>query len=56
MNELLSYSDTGKIPVVIVTSLSLDDKDLSEYGVVGVLNKDTMKPEEIFSYVEKYVS
>ena len=54
LNELLSYSDTGRIPVVVVTSLNLEEKDLSEYGVVGVLDKDTMKPEEIFDYVEKY--
>ena len=34
LNELLSYSDTGRIPVVVVTSLNLEGKDLSEYGVV----------------------
>ena len=54
LNEMLSYSDTEKIPIVIVTSLDILNKDLSEYGVVGVLNKDTMKPEEILGYVDKY--
>ena len=56
LNELLSYSDTGRIPVVVVTSLNFEGKELSEYGVVGVLDKDTMKPEEISSYVNKYTN
>ena len=54
LNELVSYSDTAKIPVVVVSSLDLREKDLSSYGVVGVLNKDTMTPEEIKNYVRNY--
>lgn len=55
LDELMSYPDTKEIPIVIVSSLDFKDKDLSEYGVVGVLNKDEMKPEEISAYVDKYV-
>ena len=55
LNELVSYDDTRKIPVVIVSALDFNGKGLDSYGVVGVLNKDTMKPEEIREYVEKYV-
>ena len=51
LNELVSYSDTQKIPVVVVSSLDFSGQDLSSYGVVGFLNKDTMTPEEIRSYV-----
>lgn len=54
LNELMSYSDTEKVPVVIVTSLDLAGKDLSAYGVVGILNKDTMTPKEIRSYANEY--
>ena len=54
LNELVSYEDTAKIPVVIVSSLDFGKKDLSMYGVVGVLNKDTMEPKEIKSYVKEY--
>jgi len=54
LNELVSYSDTAKIPVVVVSSLDLREKDLSSYGVVGVLNKDNMTPEEIKNYVRNY--
>lgn len=54
LNELISYADTALVPVVIVSSLNFLGRDLSVYGVVGVLNKDTMRPEEIRSYVEEY--
>ena len=55
LNELSSYDDTNKIPIVIVSSLSLAGEKLNDYGVVGILNKDEMMPEEIKGYVEKYV-
>lgn len=54
LNELVSYSDTAKIPVVIVSSLDFKGEDLSAYGVVGVLEKEKMWPEEIYRYVRKY--
>jgi CheY-like chemotaxis protein len=54
LNEMMTYSDTAKIPVVIVSSLKFKLENLQEYNVVGVLNKDTMVPQEIRSYVEKY--
>ncbi len=54
LNELASYSDTMRIPVVLVTSVEIGGLNLAEYGVVGVLSKDTMKPAEVRKYVEKY--
>jgi CheY-like chemotaxis protein len=54
LNELISYADTALVPVVVVSSLDFSGRDLSAYGVVGALNKDTMRPEEIRSYVEEY--
>lgn len=53
-NELASYADTAKIPIVIVSSLDLGDKDLSSYGVVGILSKDSMVPEELLAYANEY--
>ena len=55
LNELVSYDDTARIPIVVVTSLNLEGRDLSVYGVVGVLEKDKMTPSEVREYVEKYV-
>ena len=47
LNELNSYSDTAKIPIVIASSLPLSEQDLRPYGVVKVLDKETMLPEQI---------
>ena len=54
LNELSSYNDTAAIPVVVVSSLDFENQDLSDYGVVGFLDKDTMTPQEIAKYVAKY--
>ena len=47
LNELVSYSDTAKIPVVIISSLDLKNRPLESYGVVKVLDKTTMTPKDI---------
>lgn len=54
LNELITYDDTARIPVVIVTSLEITN-DLSVYGVVEILNKTTMTPNDIKRICEKYV-
>lgn len=53
LNELVSYDDTAKIPIVIISSLDFAGRDLSKYGVVGVLRKDTMRPEDIKRCVDE---
>lgn len=47
LNELASYSDTADIPIIIISSLDLCQRDLEIYGVVNVLNKSTMTPHAI---------
>lgn len=54
LNELQSYSDTARIPIVIVTALKIK-ADLSDYGVVGILDKSTMQPDDIRALVSQYV-
>ena len=54
LNELASYADTGQVPVVVVSSLNFTGQDLRAYGVVGVLDKSTMTPEDIRRHAEKY--
>ena len=54
LNELASYTDTAKIPVVLVSSLDLQKHDLSNYGIVQVLHKDTMKPADFQAILEQY--
>lgn len=54
LNEMASYADTMNVPIVIVSEKDFGSFDLSEYNVVGFLNKNTMKPEEILDYAREY--
>lgn len=54
LNEMISYTDTAKIPIVVVTGVDFLKMDLSVYGVVGLLNKDTFRPEDVKRLVEQY--
>ena len=56
LNELVSYQDTAKIPVVVVSTLDFTEQDLSVYGVVGKLNKTTMRPQDIRRYARTYAT
>ncbi len=47
LNELTSYNDTAKIPVIIISSLDLSRQDLSCYNVKTILQKETMTPSSI---------
>lgn len=53
LNELMSYTDTARIPVLLVTSLELAADPLADYGVVAVLHKDSMTPPEIIQSVRQ---
>jgi CheY-like chemotaxis protein len=56
LHELQSYMDTAKIPILILSGVAegLDEESLREYGVVGVLDKAAVKPEEILEYAERF--
>lgn len=49
LHELQSYTDTGKVPVVVcsdrATELSLDE--LRPYGVMRLLDTVTMQPQDL---------
>lgn len=47
LNELISYHDTARIPVALITSLNLENRNFEHYGVFQVLNKGTMTPADI---------
>ena len=55
LNELTSYPDTAKIPIVFVTSIKLPETDLSIYNIKGILDKETMKPSEVIDYVHRFI-
>ena len=54
LNEMASYADTFETPIVIVSEKDFSSFDLSDYGVVGVLDKNKMKPEEVVEYARRY--
>lgn len=58
LHELQSYDDTQKIPVIICSSLARSaahlQEQLHEYGVVEVLDKATVTPEELVTTIEEY--
>ena len=47
LNEIVSYEDTAKIPVVIVTSLDIKADSLKNYNVVKILRKDNLIPDDM---------
>lgn len=53
LNELVSYSDTVRIPVIVITSLDLSGSDLSHYGVRRILQKETMTPKTIQAAIDE---
>lgn len=54
LNELQSYDDTSKIPVILSTNLAdqLDPSKLESYGVKKILDKTTMQPDDIVTAVK----
>lgn len=49
MHELQTYDDTSKIPVILCTNLAgdLDIKDLRPYGVKTIIDKSSMKQNDL---------
>ena len=56
LNEISTYPDTSKIPIILVSSLDFCGKDLKIYGVKGILKKEEMTPKEILTYAERYTN
>ena len=54
LNELMTYDDTMTIPIVIISGVDFREKDLSAYGVVEILSKDSFKPDDIRKLLEDY--
>lgn len=56
LNEIASYPDTSKIPIILVSSLDFKKKDLKIYGVKGILKKEEMTPKEVIDYAKRYTN
>lgn len=53
LNELISYPDTANIPIIIITSLDLSTRDLGDYHVVQIFQKDTMTPSALAEVIKE---
>ena len=54
LNEIASYPETAKIPIIALSEQDLSRHDLSVYNIVATLQKDTMTPEMIKKFVQFY--
>ncbi len=52
LNEMISYPDTAKVPVILISSLDLSHRNLEHYGVVRVLDKAKMTPDDIYTAIQ----
>lgn len=55
LNELMSYSDTSAIPIILITSLELRARSLEHHGVREILSKETLTPAGLTAIVGRYV-
>lgn len=56
LNEMISYPDTARIPVLIITSLDLTSLDLAHYGVRAIFSKETMTPSSLGQAIQAALS
>lgn len=55
LNELISFSDTRVIPVILCSSVvdSLNTENLSNYNVKMIFDKSSMEPDDLLSGIKK---
>ena len=55
LHEIRSYTDLSKIPVIVCSSSASDipSAGLNPYGVVRVLDKESMRPGDLVAAVRK---
>lgn len=55
LHELKSHADLATIPVILCTTSAdeLVDEDMKAYGVLEVLDKTTMRPQDLVAAIKK---
>lgn len=56
VNELVSYPETQKIPIIVVSSLELKKFNLDAYNIVETLDKSSFTRDDLIKSVRPYVS
>lgn len=52
LNELASYSDTARVPVILISSLNFQGQDLRHYNIIKILDKTTMLPADVMAAIK----
>ena len=52
LNEMRSYPELAAVPVIIVSSVTMEGKLAEKYGVTAVLDKSKMTPDELIAAVK----
>lgn len=57
LNEMVSYDDSRKIPIIILSSIAqqINPNDVREFGVIAVLDKVTITPKILRQTVRELV-
>ncbi|MBR3164149.1 response regulator [Candidatus Saccharibacteria bacterium] len=53
LNEMRSYEELMKVPVIIVSSVEVGEDIAAEYGVVKALDKSLMTPQELLGAIRE---
>lgn len=58
LHELQSYDDTGNLPIILCTNMadSVKLEDLKSYGVRRIVDKTTMKPDDLVAAVRSVLA
>ena len=56
LNELMTYNDTATIPIIVVSSLDLNQQNLAHYGVVRVFQKESMTPLQLSNTIQEILA
>lgn len=51
LNEIASYSDLSRVPVIIISSLNFPEQSFESYNIIKILNKATMTPQDLSAAV-----
>ena len=52
LNEMQSYPELAKVPVIVVSSVAMSEDELAKYGVRAVFDKGDMMPQDLLKSVQ----
>ena len=52
LNEMQSYPELANVPIIVVSSVRMPEKELAKYGVRAVFDKGNMMPQDLVKSVQ----